>query len=198
MNNMNLLKNSNRFKWLEHNSANLTELADAFTKSYLKLCAATTEDNFWSLLSSACLSKTTPKNIVCIAKWWKRDEKHTTETTQIQNHLYCTDHFYKDSAKAAIKFWAVKGYLLIPESQLSLNKEGEAESSSWSASCLKRLPGWKRSGFSAFVDGGVCGRREKATIINDPVRDTNIHQLPAVSDALNKSQRLGSTVTTTQ
>lgn len=106
----------------------------------------------------------------------KRDEKHTTKTTQIQNHLYCTDHFLQRFCEGSYK-----GYLLIPESQLSLNKEGEAESSSWSASCLNRLPGWKRSGFSAFVDGGVCRRREKAAIINNLVRDTNIHQLPAVS-----------------
>lgn len=186
MNNMNLLRNSNRFKWLEHNSVNLTELADAFKKNHIwnsvLQLQKTTFGVCWVLLVWARKYQKT----LCVLQS-KRDEKHTAETTQIQNHLYCTDHFYKDSAKAAIKFWAVKGYLLIPESQLSLNKEGEAESSSWSASCLNRLPGWKRSGFSAFVDGGVCGRREKATNINNPIRDTNIHQLPAVSDALNKS-----------
>lgn len=108
--------------------------------------------------------------------------KNTTQTTQIQNYLYCTDHFYKDSAKADIKFWAVKGYLLIPESQLSLNKEGEAESSSWSTSCLNRLPGWKLSALSAFVDGGVCRKREKGTAITEPCKHSHclLSQMPLI------------------
>lgn len=68
--------------------------------------------------------------------------------------------FYKGSANADIKSRAMKAYLAIPDSQLSLNKEGAAESSSWSASCLNRLPGRKLSTLSALEDGGVCRKKE--------------------------------------
>lgn len=92
------------------------------------------------------------------------------KTTQLKAKIIFTVHvffffFYKDSVKANIKceglllllFTVV--YLVIPESQLSLNREGEAESSSWSTSCLKKLPGWKLSALSAFTTGGVCRGR---------------------------------------
>lgn len=78
-----------------------------------------------------------------------------------QNYIYYTYNFYKGSAKADIKSRAIKAYLAIPDSQLSLNKEGAAESSSWSASCLNRLPGRKLSTLSALEDGGVCRKKEK-------------------------------------
>lgn len=81
-----------------------------------------------------------------------------------KNHLY-----WQISMRVDIKSGAVKGYLVMPDSQLSLNKEGEADSSSWSTSCLNRLPGWKLPALSAFVDGGVCRRRrrrEKTTSVS--------------------------------
>lgn len=54
-----------------------------------------------------------------------------------------------------------ENYLPIPESQLSLNKEVAAVSSSWSASCLKRLPGRKLSSLPAVKDWGAWRRKDK-------------------------------------
>lgn len=69
-------------------------------------------------------------------------------------HSFCKD-------KANKKSWAIKGYLVMPDSQLSLNKEGAAMSSSWSASCLNRLPGWKLSSRSAVDDDEAWWMKEK-------------------------------------
>lgn len=107
---------------------------------------------------------------------------HTTDNSKAKSFLlyrFFFFFFYKDSVKADIKSRAVKGYLVMPDSQLSLNKEGEADSSSWSTSCLNRLPGWKLSALSAFVDGGVCRtrRKEKTISVTDHCKRSINHLL---------------------
>lgn len=131
---------------------------------------------------------------------------HTTDNSKAKwsllNRSFFIIFFYKDSMKADIKSRAIKGYLVMPDSQLSLNKEGEADSSSWSTSCLNKLPGWKLSALSAFVDGGVCRRRrEKTTSVTDHCkRSTNclLSRMLLLRDTVLCQQSLKISATTAQ